>query len=385
MCVCPSATLPSRIDDAAALPPLWCGMTERKHPEQPMTRSEKVVYDLCRRSALSLWSYANPRKRDRVKELCDALIVFGERIVIFQVKEHSLKDNVEPEVAAQRWLRGAVHEAVAQLHGAHRELASMSRVIRVDGTDGIDLPPIEKRRIHLVAVAAGGQRSIPFVAGGDRNGDGYVHVIEEEALHDILGELDTTADFLHYLEAKEAFSGRIICHGEENLLGWYLHGGRRLPTECELLVVDNDIWAGLRARPEFLARKEADRVSYWWDEMIERFIGDYEVRPTPFRSLIDDSAPVKIIAHTPPSGPVSRVYGEFVSHDVADRRFRKLFLQGLERDAIFRERFLSARANYNGYAGMEAAEALIADKTLLDADLGEVCRGPVRTTPRTSL
>ena len=61
--------------------------------------------------------------------------------------------------------------------------------------------------------------------------------------------------------------------------------------------------------------------------------------PTPFREFIDDSSPGKITAHTPPSGPMSRVYGEFVSRDVADRRFREIFLQGLEHDDIFRERF----------------------------------------------
>jgi hypothetical protein len=59
-------------------------MSGKKSEPAPLTRSEKVVFDLCRKSALSLWSYANPRKRDRRKELCDALIVFGDRVVIFQ-------------------------------------------------------------------------------------------------------------------------------------------------------------------------------------------------------------------------------------------------------------------------------------------------------------
>jgi hypothetical protein len=276
-------------------PTPWGRMSETKPAVHPMTRSETVVFNLCRRSALSLWSYANPRKRDRVKELCDVLIVFNNRIVIFQVKEHALSETADPAVAAQRWLRAAVDEAIAQLHGARRELARMDRVIRADSTDGIDLPPVNERRIHLVAVATGAKRSIPLF-GGNRNGDGYVHVIEEEALNAILGELDTAGDFFHYLEAKEAFPGTIVCEGEENLLAAYLTAGRQLPTNCDHLVVGDDMWPGIRSRPEFIARKEEDRVSYWWDEMIERFIKDYEVCADLGPSPSDHEMVVRVLA-----------------------------------------------------------------------------------------
>lgn len=194
------------------------------------------------------------------------------------MKDVTLSETAAPEVAAQRWLRGAVDEAIAQLVGARRELAGMDRVIRADGIDGISLPPVNQRRVHLVAVAAGGRRTVPFAAG-NLKGDGYMHVIEEEAFREIVGELDTVGDFLQYLEAKEAFGGSIICEGEENLFASYLAAGRQLPTECDQLIVTDDTWSGIRSRPEFVARKEADRVSYWWDDMIERFIKDYEVQP----------------------------------------------------------------------------------------------------------
>ncbi|HEY1696045.1 MAG TPA: hypothetical protein VGG39_27950 [Polyangiaceae bacterium] len=174
--------------------------------DRPLTRSEQVVFDLSRQSALSLWSYANPRKRDRKKELCDVLIVFGSRVVVFQVKEHLLQEDRDVETAANRWLRAAVDEGVAQLRGAQRELAAMDRVIRADGTDGIDLPDRDQRRIHLVAVACGGKRSVPF-SGGDRDGNGYVHVLEEEALREILGELDTADDFFSLSRCEGRFRG----------------------------------------------------------------------------------------------------------------------------------------------------------------------------------
>jgi hypothetical protein len=240
-----------------------------------MTPSEELVFDLCSRSFLSLWSYANPRRPDG-RELCDVLLVFGKRVVVFSVKEVLLNEQADPDVAAKRWIREAVDGSVAQLRGAQREMTQMNRIIRHDGSDGVDLPPIESRRVHLVAVAAGGKRSVPFVGGG-KDGRGYVHVMEEEALREILGELDTTADFLDYLEAKESFSGAIICEGEENLLGLYIHAGRKLPTELDALMAEDGIWNKVRSKPEFLARKEEDRISYWWDKLIETFIDDYEM------------------------------------------------------------------------------------------------------------
>ncbi len=259
-----------------------------------MTPSEKLVFDLCRRSFLSLWSYANPQRPDG-RELCDVLLVFGERIIVFSVKEIVFNEQANPEVAAKRWVREAVDKSVAQLRGAQRELTRMTRVIRHDGSDGVDLPPVEGRRVHLVAVAAGGKRSVPFGSGGKDSGD-YVHVIEEEALQEILGELDTTADFLQYLEAKEAFPGTIVCEGEENLVAIYLHAGRKFPTDLPMLVAQNGLWREVQSKPEFLARKEDDRASYWWDRMIETFIKDYEVAPEARPSPSDHERVVRTMA-----------------------------------------------------------------------------------------
>jgi hypothetical protein len=56
--------------------------------------AEKFVYRMCKKSFLSLWSYANPLgKMD--KELCDILVVCGQDIVIFSVKHIELQDGFE--------------------------------------------------------------------------------------------------------------------------------------------------------------------------------------------------------------------------------------------------------------------------------------------------
>ena len=259
-----------------------------------MTPSEQLVFDLCTRSFLSLWSYANPR-RPNGKELCDVLVVFGDRIIIFSVKEIALKKNADPEVAAKRWIRAAVDESIDQLVGAKRQLEKMTCVLRSDGTDGIALPTIENRRVYLVAVAAGGERTVPF-AGGQKPGADYVHVVDEFALREILRELDTAPDFLHYLDTKEGFHTPIVCEGEENLFALYLHRGRQLPTEFHILVVEDGLWKQVQNKPEFLARKDEDRVSYWWDDMIERFISDYHIRRDSGPSQSDHELAVRTMA-----------------------------------------------------------------------------------------
>lgn len=236
----------------------------------PLTPSEQLVYDLCKKSFLSLWSYANPRQ-PKGKELADVLAVFGRHIIVFSVKEIALKEHADPAVAAQRWSRKAVDESIDQLRGARRVLERMEHVIRSDGSLGIRLPPAADRIVHLVAVAAGGKREVPF--GGGAADDEYVHVLDEVALREIFAELDTAPDFIDYLDAKEAHEGVIICAGEENLFACYLHGGRRFPDTDRILVEDG-LWKQVQAKPEFKARKEADRVSYWWDRQIETLVAD---------------------------------------------------------------------------------------------------------------
>lgn len=110
-----------------------------------MTPSETLVFDLCRRSFLSLWSYSSPQRPDG-RELCNALMVFGARVVVFSVKDIAFNDGADPEVAAKRWTRKAIDESVGQLRSARCEFARMNRVVRSDGSSGVDLPAVEQRR-----------------------------------------------------------------------------------------------------------------------------------------------------------------------------------------------------------------------------------------------
>ena len=52
-----------------------------------MNESEKYVADICTKSFLSLWCYANPQGRSSGKELCDFLVICDPDVVIVSVKD----------------------------------------------------------------------------------------------------------------------------------------------------------------------------------------------------------------------------------------------------------------------------------------------------------
>jgi hypothetical protein len=88
----------------------------------------------------------------------------------------------------------------------------------------------------------------------------------------VLRELDTITDFVEYLSAKEELLQRagVVMEGqEEDLLALYIHRGRKFPEKVDMLVIGDDLWSGITKKPEWKARKEADRESYIWDGLIE--------------------------------------------------------------------------------------------------------------------
>jgi hypothetical protein len=105
-----------------------------------MNASEELVFRLCQRSFLSLWSYANPLSKPG-KELCDLLVVCNPDIVLFSVKDVAYKSSGEDTTKGwERWRRRAIEDSVKQLYGAERWLQNADRVIRSDGSPGIALP-----------------------------------------------------------------------------------------------------------------------------------------------------------------------------------------------------------------------------------------------------
>jgi hypothetical protein len=76
-----------------------------------MTRTEELVYALCNRTFLSLWSFPNPVGK-KGKELCDVLVVCEPDIVIFSIKEINIKESGDLDVDIERWMQRAITESV---------------------------------------------------------------------------------------------------------------------------------------------------------------------------------------------------------------------------------------------------------------------------------
>lgn len=239
-----------------------------------MTKSEELVYKLCTKSFLSLWSYPNPKGK-KGKELCDILVVCEPDIIIFSVKEIEFKDTGD-KVGFERWHKKAIEESCNQIYGAERWINSNPNVITQTGEEGLAFPDISKRKIHRVAVALGSKGKVPMSFGDF--GNGFVHIFDEVSLEVVMNELDTITDFVTYLTDKENFygQGRQTCFiGEENLLAFYLSQGRKFPDEATFLALYVDLWSGFRNDAQVQVKKKLDEISYVWDRLIELINKDF--------------------------------------------------------------------------------------------------------------
>jgi hypothetical protein len=250
------------------------------------------------------------------------LVVFGDDVVLFSDKHVSFQEGKSVDVAWTRWYRRAVQESISQLYGALRWLQRYPKRIFLDAKCKrplpVSLPDSGDARYHLVAVTRGSYDACakwfpgslgtlqirtdigvdpdpnrPFAVGRGDPGKPFVHIVDEFSLEVVLGEFDTAFDFIAYLRARESFLGDesylVIAAGEEQLVASYLlnmKGDDHWFTpvfedakEPHLLSFDESLYPELRNRPEYLAKKRADKPSYFWDRLIEQFIrlGDPKV------------------------------------------------------------------------------------------------------------
>lgn len=238
-----------------------------------MNKTEEITYNLCKKSFLSLWSYANPLRADG-KELCDILVVFDPHIVVFSVKDVQFAEAVDAFIASKRWERRAVKRSAKQIYNAERWI-TQSRSILTTDKKAILLPDPKHAEIHRVAVALGSKGMVPIVSGDVLGlGKGYVHVHDELSMHRTMQELDTATDFIEYLAAVETLvtSGKVVLNGsQDDLLASYLQNNRTFPQDFDILIVERGIWDEFDRRPEVKKRREEDEVSYLWDAIIEEF------------------------------------------------------------------------------------------------------------------
>lgn len=275
-----------------------------------INESEKYLNTLCRSTFLSLWSYPNTFKK-RGKELTDLLIVVGDDVIIFSDKHCIYPESDNDDLNWNRWFRRAVSDSAKQLWQAERWIMSYPDKIFLDPKCENMLPiPISlagNTRFHLVLVAHGasvtckkvfnGSPSLmfhntikgfenhkqPFVIGELDDSETFVHVLDDHSLDLVLKNLDTVLDFTAYLTKRAIFlrsEGAILSPGEEELLALYLSNLNSVDEHDfvikgfnakNILQLSEGSWEHFQSQPERENQLKADRESYMWDELIERF------------------------------------------------------------------------------------------------------------------
>lgn len=286
------------------------------------TPSERYLSKLCRWAFLSLWSYTNLHTDEGRKngkgvghELCDLLVVFDDDVIIFSDKDAKFDRTIDISIAWKRWFKKAIRKSADQIYGAERWLRNYGDRIYLDSECTkpfpISLPPTDRIRIHRVSVARGiykacrdyfGGNSLgslminsdlvgddhykmPFSIGHVNPDRGFVHVFEDFTLGAVLRELDTVSDFVTYLTKREKFLSNkklaVIAPGDEQLLAIYLTKNNAegehdfiLPGEgpADVVSLDESFWPSMIKNPQYIAKKEADKISYVWDQLIEHLI-----------------------------------------------------------------------------------------------------------------
>jgi hypothetical protein len=273
-----------------------------------VTRTERLLADLCERSFLKLWSYPNPFKDDR-DELCDLLAVFEDHVFIFFDRENRQLDAIDkdPLVNWERWKRKVIDAQIRTAHGAERYIRS-GRGVFLDKASTVPFPlnvDPDRMIVHKIIVAHGADeacknfsdsnvygslavaydekdRSInfPFMVNLDRANP--VHIFDSHNLPILFDELDTFYDLTAYLDAKveaiRKFKFLMYC-GEEDLLAHYFLNFDE-QTDRHFIGTREEgiggVWIGEGEWKDFIEKdayknkKQADRVSYFWDEVIQK-------------------------------------------------------------------------------------------------------------------
>jgi SEC-C motif len=289
------------------------------HQAKGITSAERSLQRLAQQSFLSLWSYCNlyvdrGEGKNKRQEFCDLLVVFGNHVLIFSDKDIAYPDTKDRELAWKRWYKRAVAKSAEQIYGAERWLKQHPDRIFLDKACTqpfpLDLPKPENMIVHRVVVAhgasewckkeLGGSGSLmivpkvigdahydltppmrPFTIGQVNPAKGFIHVFDDTSLNIVMNTLDTITDFTNYLQRKQCFieSGKLtFATGEDDLLAFYLHFLNDadehdfvVSEEIDFVSIDEGAWEDFSNHPRRLAQLEADAISYFWDELIEKF------------------------------------------------------------------------------------------------------------------
>ncbi|NPD60461.1 SEC-C domain-containing protein [Klebsiella aerogenes] len=285
------------------------------------TDEEIFLNSLGRESFLRFWSWPNlfrdqgdSNRNGDGKEICDLTIVFENDVILFSDKRIEFNVNKEIKVAWPRWAKKAIGDSVKQIKGARRWFEEFPERIFVDKKCKhkipVKIPERDKIKFHNIVVCHGveevlasfnreasfmfdnsirdnkhwdNNEAIPFCIGQIFNG-GFIHIFNESTIELVLREFDTTKDFIHYLSQREELltsDKHIRMMAESDMIQLYYENfdeknNERSIWPKELINAENALidMGGIQrlySNPSFLAKKDEDKISYFWDDLIESF------------------------------------------------------------------------------------------------------------------
>ncbi|MCH7690257.1 MAG: hypothetical protein IIA17_04325, partial [candidate division Zixibacteria bacterium] len=134
--------------------------------------------------------------------------------------------------------------------------------------------PTDIEEIFRIVFSVGNDE-FSFTQVIENNGK-FVHIVDR-SIEVILNELDTISDFVQYYRAKERLykseTEIIFEGGEENLLADYLYNNKSFEhlDKINTMLYSDGLWDHIMTRPEFIAKKNEDSISYAWDKLIDYF------------------------------------------------------------------------------------------------------------------
>ncbi|MCP3402156.1 hypothetical protein [Bradyrhizobium sp. CCGB20] len=279
------------------------------------TASEKMLAELCDKSFLQLWTYPNLFRKPG-KELTDLLVVFGNDVVIFSDKSCGYPSTGNADLDWKRWYGKSIDDSARQIAQAERCIRAFPEKVFLDVKCQerlpINLPNANDIRVHRICIALcaldraeaeTGKRAlriepavlndaVRFTVGITDKAKGWVHVFDEESLTTVLNELSTIKDFIDYLNSKVALMERPnfkYAEAETDLLACYLWNNRSFPVIEGDFAVPGGLWATVEASQEFLAGREANKASEFWDGIIEYITDNYLDETLEFGNELDMS------------------------------------------------------------------------------------------------
>ncbi|MBD2816811.1 SEC-C domain-containing protein [Xenorhabdus sp. Flor] len=283
------------------------------------TDEEIFLNNLGANSFLRFWSWPNlfrdqgdSNRNGDGKEICDLTIVFENNIILFSDKRIEFNTTKDVKVAWSRWARKAIGDSVKQIKGARRWFEEFPERIFVDKNCKHKIPvkiPIKSDiKFHNIVVCHGVEEvlasfnneasfmfdnsicgdahwnkneTIPFCIGQIFEGN-FIHIFNESTIELVLKEFNTTKDFIHYLSQREELLSsniHIRLMSESDMIQLYYENfdeKKRERTiwpkeliEAESAVIDMGGIQRLYDNPSFIAKKQEDLISYFWDCLIE--------------------------------------------------------------------------------------------------------------------